>query len=110
MTARNINIHGDVTLFPSDEKPPESASRAKMHIIESSEVSGNRHEVQSETEDILLWEIDGIRYLSCTKDYVIRHIGGDGEHGEQPVSSGSVRIGNELELDPWKNELRRVID
>ena len=108
---RKINNHGDLIIYPIKKKTPiKSAKKAKLHILQSSSTTGNRHEVITKKGFIYKWEKDEKKYLHCDTDYIIRHIGGDCEHGEQIVSAGTSEIKNEMEHDPWKNELRRVID
>lgn len=106
-----INNHGDIVLYPvGSTKPPAKATKALLHILQDSGATGNRHEVVSKKEPIYRWEKDGVEYISCNKDYAIRHVGGDCEHGTQPVQAGTREVRHEEEYDPWKNELRVVID
>jgi len=106
-----VNLHGDIGLHPVEGiKTPKNATKARVHILQSSNVTGNRHEVYSKTHDILRWTADGKEYLKCAANYHIRHIGGDAEHGIQEVEAGTREIRHEMEHDPWKNELREVID
>lgn len=108
---KKINNHGDLIIYPIKKiKPPKDAISSNLHILQRSETTGNRHEVFSKSKPIYLWNKDGIDYIHCDEDYIIRHIGGDCEHGEQPVSSGTAKILREVEYDPWKNELKIVID
>lgn len=105
------NCHGDLTLYPiKNIKPPKDAQKAKMHILQDSGVTGNRHEVVSKKELIYRWIKDGIEYIRCDKPYIIRHVGGDEEHGVQEVEAGTRKVLHEQEYDPFKNELRRVLD
>lgn len=105
-----INNHGDLILKPVEGiKLPKSAKKAKVHILQSSDTTGNRHEVVSKTS-IYYWKKDGREFLYSDKDYEIRHIGGDAEHGTQLVEAGTREVLHELEHDPWKNELKIVID
>ena len=106
-----INNHGDLCLIPFKEiKPPKTAKSSKIHILQDSGATGNRHEIVSKKEPIYRWTKDGIEYISCKKYYVIRHVGGDCEHGEQVVEAGTRKVLHEMEHDPWTNELRVVID
>lgn len=106
-----INNHGDLILYPiKTTKPPKTAKKLNVHILQQSNTTGNRHEVQSKKEPIFFWVKDNKEYLHCDNDYEIKHLGGDCEHGTQLVEKGTVEIRHELEHDPWKNELRRVID
>jgi len=106
-----INNHGDIILYPIlNVQIPKTAKSSKIHIIQDSNVTGNRHEVASKKLPIYRWIKDGIEYISCKEDYIIRHIGGDCEHGEQKVEAGTRKILHEMEHDPWSNELKRVID
>jgi len=106
-----INNHGDLILYPVDGlTPPETTTKALVHILQDSGATGNRHEVVSEREPICRWTDDGVEYVSCSEPYIIRHVGGDCEHGVQPVEAGTRKVLHEMEHDPWKNELKVVID
>ena len=106
-----ISNHGDIILKPvKNKKPLKSANKSNTHVIEQSTTTGNRHEVHSETEPIFRWISYGVEYIRCDKPYIIRHVGGDEEHGVQEVEAGTRMVLHEMEHDPWKNELRRVID
>lgn len=106
-----ISNHGDLILLPvKSQKPPKDAKKALTYILQQSEATGNRHEVVSKKEPIYLWEKDGQTFIHCSKDYEIRHVGGDEEHGVQKVEKGTRELKHELEHNPWKNELRVVID
>jgi hypothetical protein len=108
---KKVNLHGDITLYPIDTiKPPKTAKSAKLHILQNSGTTGNRHEVVSKKSPIYRWTKDGVEYISCKEDYIIRHIGGDCEHGEQPVEAGTRKLLHEMEHNPWTSELRVVID
>ena len=104
------NNHGDLILKPVDaQTPPESAVKSNLHILQQSSVTQNRHEVVG--KDIYYWKTeDGREFIQCDTDYKIQHVGGDEEHGVQPVQAGTREVLHELEHDPWKNELRAVID
>lgn len=109
---KKINNHGDIILYPVESiKIPKIAKSKKLHILQDSGVTGNRHEVVSNKSSIFRWtDKEGQEYISCKENYIIRHIGGDGEHGEQPVEAGIRKILHEMEHNPWTNELRVVID
>lgn len=106
-----VNCHGDLTLCPVKIKAPASAKKSKLHILQDSGATRNRHEVYSGKNLISRWTAkDGKEYVSCPKPYHIRHIGGDAEHGVQPVAAGTREVKREMEHDPFKNELKIVID
>lgn len=109
-TKQNVHLHGDITLYPSKAKSPAKADRKKVHVLQASGVTGNRHEVAHDTASVARWSKDGKEYVSCTKPFVLRHVGGDSEHGEQQVATGTYEVRREMEHDPWNNELRAVID
>jgi hypothetical protein len=105
------NNHGDLILYPIENiKIPKTAKSAKIYILQDSGVTGNRHEIVSKKTPIYRWIKDGIEYISCKEDYIIRHVGGDCEHGEQSVEKGTRKVLHEMEHDPWINELKVVID
>jgi hypothetical protein len=106
-----INNHGDLILKPVNKiKPPKNSKSSKIHILQESGTTGNRHEIVSKNNHIYRWEKDGIEYIHCDENYIIQHVGGDEEHGKQDVEKGTRQVLHEMEHDPWKNELRRVID
>lgn len=106
-----INNHGDLILYPIKTlKPIKTATKSKLHILQDSGATGNRHEIITDKGFIYRWESKGIEYIHCDKDYKIRHVGGDCEHGEQLVEAGTREVRREMEHDPWKDELRVVID
>lgn len=106
-----INNHGDLILKPVKKiTPPKSAKKAKLHVLQDSGVTGNRHEVFTDKGFIYRWASKGIEYLHSDTDYIIRHVGGDCEHGEQLVEAGTREILHEEEYNPWLKELRIVID
>lgn len=104
-----ITNHGDLVLIPIKTiKPPKTAKKDKIHILQQSETTGNRHEVVG--QDIYHWFKGEQEFIHCDQDYKIRHVGGDCEHGEQTVEAGTREIKHELEYNPWVNELRVVKD
>lgn len=106
-----INNHGDLILKPVNKITiPKTAKKDKLHVLQDSGATGNRHEVVSKEAFIYRFEKSGKEYLYCDKDYKIRHVGGDCEHGEQLVEAGTREVLHELEHNPWTNELRVVID
>lgn len=105
-----INCHGDLTLYPVKKiAPPKTAQKANLHILQDSGVTGNRHEIVSKNP-IYRWTKDGAEYVHSDKPYELRHVGGDEEHGVQKVEAGTRKVLHEEEYDPFKNELRVVID
>lgn len=108
---KKINNHGDLILYPVKKiKPPKTAKKSKIHVLQSSGTTGNRHEIITEKGFIYRWEKKGVEYVHCDNDYKIRHVGGDCEHGVQFVEAGTREVRREMEHNPWKNELRVVID
>jgi len=104
------HLHGDIGLVPAVLKTPAKAEKKTIHVLQDSSVTRNRHEVYSEKMSIARWSTDGKEYISCKAGFIIRHIGGDAEHGTQQVEAGTYEVRHEMEHDPWKNELRQVID
>ena len=91
-----INNHGDLILIPIKTiKPPKTAKVAKIHILQQSDATSNRHEVFGES--IFHWFKGDKEFVHCDTDYKIRHVGGDCEHGEQIVEAGTREIKHELE-------------
>ena len=111
MKKPGVSNHGDIVLYPVKSiKPPKTAKKAKVHVLEASVTTGNRHEVVVKKGYIYRWSKKDIEYLHCNSDYEIRHVGGDEEHGVQKVEAGTREVRHELEHNPWTNELRRVLD
>ena len=111
MTELKVSNHGDIILYPvKNQKPPKEATKSLVHVLQVSETTGNRHEIISKKEPIYRWTKDNKEFVHCSADYEIRHVGGDSEHGVQPVEAGTREVRHEVEYDPWKNELKRVID
>lgn len=108
---KTVINHGDVILHSvKNITPPKSAKKAKLHVLEASATTGNRHQVVTKKRFIYRWKTKGIEYIHCDNGYEIQHVGGDCEHGTLKVPAGTRRLGHELEHDPFKNELRRVLD
>jgi len=106
-----INNHGDLVLKPIKKiKPPKTSESSKVHILQQSGTTGNRHEIVSKSKPIFRWIKDGVEHIHCDEDYIIQHIGGDCEHGKQNVEAGTRQVLHEMEHDAWKNELRVFID
>lgn len=109
MSEQKYHLHGDLGLIPCKTKPVKP-SKSKIHVLQDSGVTGNRHEVFVDDGEILRWTSDGREYVSCKSGFVLRHVGGDSEHGTQKVSAGIYEVRHEQEHNPWTNELRIVID
>jgi hypothetical protein len=106
-----VNLHGDIGLLPiSTIKPPKTAKKSKVHILQESGTTGNRHEVSTKKGFIFYWKSKDKEFIHCDNDYEIRHVGGDCEHGTQKVEAGTREVRHEEEYNPWEKELKRVID
>jgi hypothetical protein len=106
-----VHCHGDLTLYPSTKKAATKADKKKLHVLQASGVTGNRHEVVHKSVSIARWkDKEGKEFVSCAKPFVLQHVGGDEEHGKQEVAAGTYEIKHEFEHDPHKNELRVVLD
>ena len=105
-----VHNHGDLILYPSKVKAPKTAKHAKLHILQDSGVTGNRHEVISKLAPVYRWTKGDNEYISCAKAWEIRHVGGDEEHGVQKLTPGTYEVRHEDEYNPWSHELRRVLD
>lgn len=111
------NLHGDIGLHPATSAQEEiwnanldKIAHSKEHVLQSSDVTGNRHVIRSTNTDIGRLIVDGLELVFCANQYTITHEGGDAEHGTQVVQSGLREVRHEMEHDPWTNELRAVID
>lgn len=106
-----VHNHGDIILYPVKKaKPPKTATFAKLHILQQSTPTGNRHEVVDKKYGLYVWSNKGKEFLHCDNSFILQHVGGDCEHGVQNVEAGTWEIRHEMEHDPWKEELRAVID
>jgi hypothetical protein len=106
-----ISNHGDLILYPvKNHKSLKSATLGKLHVLEASGTTGNRHEVVSKESAISHWTGGEKEYIRCDSPFIIQHVGGDCEHGVQNLEAGTYEVRHEVEYDPWKNELRRVLD
>jgi hypothetical protein len=106
-----VSNHGDLILYPINKlKPPATAKKSKIHILQDSGATGNRHEIIATKGFIYRWEKKGVEYIHCDNDYQIRHVGGDCEHGVQEVEAGTREVRHEMEHNPFLNELRIVKD
>lgn len=109
-TNQKIHLHGDLTLYPRTKVAGMGkAEKKKLHVLQSSGVTGNRHEILSKSV-LFRWTHDGKEYVHGNKPFILQHVGGDEEHGKQEVEAGTYEIMREFEHDPHKNELRVVID
>ena len=112
------NLHGDIGLHPAtkeqakiwNENVEKLSVSAHQHVLQSSDVTGNRHVIRSRGAPIRRMIVDGVELVYCSDDYTITHEGGDAEHGTQIVQAGLREVRHEMEHDPWTNELRAVID
>lgn len=106
------NLHGDIGLHPCNEDVPDDAECARVHVLQSSNVTGNRHIVRSFKGKLAIyhWTRDGREFVACSENYQIVHEGPDAEHGTQKVQAGVREVRHEMEHDPWRNELRVVVD
>lgn len=109
---QNVHLHGDLTLYPVTKKIAgmSKAKKAKIHVLQQSGVTGNRHEIVSDKHQLFRWENGGKEYVHGNRDFVLQHVGGDSEHGVQQISAGTYEVKREFEHDPWKDELRVVLD
>jgi hypothetical protein len=106
-----VSNHGDLILYPVKTlKPPNTAKKSKIHVLQDSGATGNRHEIITTKGFIYRWEKKGVEYIHCDNDYQIRHVGGDCEHGVQEVEAGTREVRHEMEHNPFLNELRIVKD
>ena len=72
---QNTHCHGDLTIVPATAKCAK-AIKKKLHVLQRSEVSQNRHEVIS-TALISRWTKDGKEYVSCAKPFVLGPAGNE---------------------------------
>jgi hypothetical protein len=106
---RKVHNHGDIILIPvAGWTTPATSVRADVHVLQSSGVTGNRHEVAGKGTSS--WREGDREFLFCPEVSVLRHVGGDCEHGEQVLEAGAWEVKHEDEHDPFTGELRRVID
>lgn len=96
---------GDV-LLKSIEKMPNGKPvprKARGYVLADGEVTGHAHVIES---DVLLIEKDGVLYLGCEGDVIIKHE----EHGHITIPAGNYEIGIVQEYDHFSEEARQVQD
>jgi hypothetical protein len=105
----NIHNHGDLVFRPIENSTvPSTAITQKLWVLQDSGATGNRHEVVGDA--IAHWFDGEKEYIHSDAQFNLQHVGGDEEHGVQNMEAGTWEILHEVEYDPWKNELRIVID
>ena len=108
------NLHGDIGLHPAKDyvTVPKDAKASRCVVLQSSAVTGNRHVLRpfKGKASIFHWHADGLEFVSCEDNYQIIHEGGDSEHGKQKVQAGIREVRHEMEHDPFRIELRAVVD
>ena len=100
--------HGDV-LGLRVEALPEGVKRVKPRggrfILADGEATGHAHAITA-TPDIQLYERDGVMYVKCDAPVELTHE----EHGAQIIEPGVFEIGQVVEVDPFEDEIRTVMD
>jgi len=99
---------GDV-LFLRIKSLPEGIKEVKprngKYILAEGEATGHAHAIVANT-DVQLYERDNVLYLSVSTPAVITHE----EHKEITVEEGIWEVGGVVEIDPFEEEIRRVMD
>lgn len=100
---------GDVLLkkiesLPVDGRPV--ARKERGFILADGEVTGHAHVITDEVVDVKLVEKNGVLYLGCDGDVIVRHE----EHGHITVPAGNYEVGRVREYDHFAEEARQVQD
>jgi hypothetical protein len=101
MTKYKPHIHGDFDFIPTKYKAPKDAKYGTFFLGTSS-VTGNSHIMNNAFE----FSKDGKRLIAFTKGGFIDHK----QHGKQDMDAIVYELKNQMEHDPWRNELRVVVD
>jgi len=110
-TNKEVNMtkpvrHGDVTLHTA--KLPAGAkvvAQSTKFVAAEGEVTGHHHTVESDGEFQVL-EAGDKRYFVFAKPATISHP----EHRTLTIPPGTYRQGQEIEENPFNNEIREVLD
>lgn len=94
--------HGDILLrevadIETNEKP------VKKHCLAEGEVTGHMHMLHG---SVIPFRYEDKDYIKAITSLKLRHQ----EHNEVEVPVGTYEIVFEREYDPFKNELRKVVD
>ncbi len=103
-------LYGDINLIPRKDVKHNDGTKAKVHVLQQSSVTGNRHEVRSGTSPIEWFTVGESEYLTSKTPFVIDHLGGDAEHGKVEVEAGTYEVTHQVEFDAIKQAFRSVID
>ena len=99
---------GDVC-FERIERIPKSAQRvqtsAERIVVAEGEATGHAHAIE-DVEAAELFEKDGVLYLDVKESATVVHE----EHGPLTLDPGAWEVGIVNEVDPFSEEIRKVVD
>jgi len=98
---------GDVLFFRIDEMPNGGTlvqQRNGRHIFAEGEATGHHHSCEADIGT--LTRLDDSLFFSCDEEVVVTHQ----EHGPVTLDPGAYRIEIIREVDPFSDEIRRVMD
>lgn len=98
--------HGDVALHPAAlPKGAKEVITTKSFIAQEGEVTGHHHVIEG-TDEFQVFETKGQRYFVFSHAVEISHP----EHRTYTIPPGTYRQGQEIEEDPFADEIRVVLD
>ncbi len=101
--------HGDILLRKISDKPKEIEHKKEMTIA-LGEITGHHHTLFQPHPEVIAGALKYLendkKFLSVLGDMELRHQ----EHSTLQISEGTYEITIEREFDPFKDELRKVID
>ena len=96
---------GDVLIKSVDSLPNGKKVNRKErgYVLAEGEATGHAHTIE---EEIKMVEVDGILYIGCETDVIIKHE----EHGAITIPAGDYQIGIVQEYDHFAEEAKNVAD
>lgn len=100
--------HGDVHLIPCDlPKDAKKINNSKKIVLAEGETTGHKH-VLTLNRELEIYEAEGVRYVVVPigEPALLTHE----EHAPIEVPTGTYKQGQEIEFDPFEEELKKVLD
>lgn len=99
---------GDVVMMvrsavPGDAKPV--APGARGYVLAEGEATGHAHVIEA-TPDVEVYERDGVLWIKVADSATVTHE----EHLPQTLSPGVYEVRRVVEVDPFEDEVRAVMD
>ena len=99
-----IAIQGDLDFFEVD-RIPKKAVKVGKKVIKVGETTGHKHQLLKEVN---IYELDGAKYFSLPFETLVTHE----DHVSTPLrtETGTVKVIDEVEYDPFEKAMRMVVD